>query len=47
MAGNYTTIDNRPNDRQRQEAYFTGVGGYGGEDSEQKEVRQETLPSGE
>lgn len=47
MAGNYDTITNRPTDKQRQEAESTGVGGYGGEDSEQKEIRQQTLPSGE
>ena len=44
---NWTEIENRPSDEQRQGAYLTGVGGYGGEDTEQPEIRQETLPSAE
>ena len=44
---NWTTIEDRPNDEQRQKAHLTGVGGYGGEDTEQQEIRQQSLPSAE
>jgi len=44
---NWETIDHRPDDKERQAAHNTGVGGYGGEDSDQNELRQKTLPSGE
>ena len=44
---NWTEIVHRPNDKERQDAHNTGVGGYGGEDTKQKEIRQTVLPSGE
>ena len=47
MAGNYTTITKRPDDRERKDAHKMGIGGYGGEDSKKDEIRQKTLPSGE
>jgi len=47
MAGNWDEITNRPNDKQRQDAYKTGVGGYGGEDSTEPELRQTVLPKAE
>ena len=47
MATNWTEIQNRPNDEQRQAAYQTGVGGYGGEDTENEELRQTSLYLGE
>ncbi len=47
MATNWTKIVNRPNDEQRQAAFQTGVGGYGGEDTENEELRQTSLNLGE
>jgi len=53
MAGNFTEIRERPNDKERQDAYKTGVAGYGGnEDSTlrgtpRETVRQTSLPNGE
>ena len=47
MAASYDTVENRPNDKERQEAYIMGAGGYGGEDTKQQELRQKTLPKAE
>ena len=47
MSGNWTEIEQRPDDKKRQDAYKTGVGGYGGEDSDQPEIRQKALPKAE
>lgn len=47
MAGNWTEITNRPNDKERQNAERSGVGGYGGEDSKNPEIRITTLPKAE
>lgn len=47
MSGNWTEIEVRPDDKERQDAYKSGVGGYGGEDSAQPEIRQESLPKTE
>lgn len=47
MAGNWTEIEERPDDKERQDAYKTGVGGHGGEDSDQSELRQKALPKDE
>ena len=47
MATNWTEIQNRPSDEQRQAAFQTGVGGYGGEDTENEELRQTSLNLGE
>lgn len=47
MAGNYENIENRPTDKERQNAYKTGVGGYGGEDTAQPDVRLKSLPKAE
>jgi len=44
---NWTEITHRPNDKKRQDAYKTGVGGDGGEDSDQPEIRQKALPKTE
>lgn len=44
---NWVEITNRPNDKERQEAYREGVGGYGGEDTAQPEIRAKELPKAE
>lgn len=40
-------VIHRPNDKERQDAYESGVGDYGGEDTRNKEVRQTTMPNTE
>ena len=41
-------IQDRPTDRERQDAFLAGTGGYGGEDNHgQPELRQDVAPSTE
>ncbi len=47
MAGNYDEITKRPDDKERLAAFSTGVGGYGGEDQKNPELRQKSLPKDE
>ncbi|MBA7617115.1 hypothetical protein ES703_24426 [subsurface metagenome] len=44
---NWQEIEQRPDDKKRQDAHKTGVGGSGGEDSDQPEIRQKALPKAE
>jgi len=47
MAGNYDTIQNRPNDAERKTAHENGTGGYGGEDTKNPELRIKSFPKAE
>lgn len=43
----WAEIEDRPNDIERQEAENMGIGGYGGEDTNHKILRQTVMPSEE
>lgn len=44
---NWQEITEIPSDEERQKAYLTGVGDYGGNDQTKEVIRQTVLPSEE
>jgi len=43
----WDSIEDRPDDKERQDGYLTGVGDVGGNDQGQLTIRQTVMPSEE